>query len=121
MATGVQTEQLAIEHVKEPRKWMPIRSMKGGKRPYYSRKGKPLRNDRILADVGIVIETDELVADHLGVNRDSRNCQHEHDPKIRSPRGHLVMPIGARQGRGTLMLLLCCAFFRHAFRRLHEK
>ena len=73
MTTRIQTEELAVDHVCDPRERVPVRGVKRGERPTKSREGNSAIHHRIFFDVRIVIESDELMADHLRINT-KRDC-----------------------------------------------
>ena len=65
---------------------MPVSRMKSGERPGESRERNTAIHHWIFLDIRGVIESDELMPDHLRINR-KRDCrQTEKDEKIGSPR-----------------------------------
>ena len=58
---------------------MPVRHVKGGERPGESRGGDTAIHHWIFPDVRGVIESDELMPDHLRINRERDCSQAEKD------------------------------------------
>ena len=84
MATRHHAEELAIDHMCEPCKWMPVPRVKSGKRPGESRWRNTPIHHWIILDICRVIERDEVMPDYLRVypKRDYR--QTEQNEKIGS-------------------------------------
>ena len=61
-------EELAIDHVCNPSEWMPVRLVKSGKRPGESPERNTAIHHRVPLDVRKVVESDEAMPDHLGIN-----------------------------------------------------
>src|SRR5437762_11452624 len=72
MATCVHAEELAVDHMCDPREWMPVCRVKSGERPSESRERNAAIHHWIFLDVRGVIETDEVMPDHLGISPKSR-------------------------------------------------
>src|SRR6266702_224916 len=85
MSSCVHAKELAIDHVRNPRERMPVRRIPRGERPDESRAGKTPIHHWIFLDIRGVIESDELMPDHLRVNSKRHYRQTEQDEKIRSP------------------------------------
>src|SRR6266446_1720479 len=85
MATCIHAEELAVDHMCDPRKWMPVCHVKSGERPCESRERNAAIHHWVLLDVLIVIESDELMADHLRINPKRHYRQTEQDEEIGSP------------------------------------
>ena len=77
-----EAEELAIEHVGEPGERMPVGGVEGGESPGEAGKVRPRATHRIVADVEVVIEADELVAGDLRVNGEGDEREREEDPEI---------------------------------------
>jgi len=79
MATRKDTEELAIDHMCDPREWVPVPLVKSGKRPGESREGNAAIHHRVVLDIPIVIESEEAMPDHLRVNPKRHYRQTEQD------------------------------------------
>src|SRR4029077_2735786 len=90
MATWIHPEELAVNHMCDPREWMPVCRMKSGERPGESSERNAAIYHWVLLDVPIVIESDELMADHLRINRRRYYCQTKQDEQIGSPECQIV-------------------------------
>src|SRR2546430_17387503 len=75
MATCIHAEELAVDHMCDPREWMPVPLVKGGKGPGDSRESKAANHHCVLLDIRIVMQSDELMPDHLRTNRKSHSRQ----------------------------------------------
>src|ERR1700736_6730373 len=85
MATCIHAEELAVDHMCDPREWMPVCLMKGGERPGESRERNAAIHHWVLLDVPIVIESDELMADTWPINPKRHYRQTEQDEETGSP------------------------------------
>src|SRR6266481_732392 len=83
MATCIHAKELPVDHMCDPREWMPVPLVKGGKGPGNSRECKAAIHHCVLLDIRIVIQSDELMPDHLRINRKRHYRQTEQDEKIR--------------------------------------
>ena len=74
MAAGIECEQLAIEHVREPGQRMPISGMRGRECPAEARQGQALAHHQVIGDVfGVVIIDETAVKDWpIGANGSHR-------------------------------------------------
>src|SRR5438067_3087001 len=86
MATCIHAEELAVDHMCDPSEWMPVPLVKGGKGPGNSRERKAAIHHCVLLDIRIVIERDELMPDHLRINRKGHRRQAEQDEQIGLPK-----------------------------------
>ena len=68
MATRERAEELAIDHMCDPRKWMPVLRVKSRKRPGESRERNTAIYHWVLLDVRSVIDNYEAMPDHLRVD-----------------------------------------------------
>src|ERR1700726_1312714 len=85
MATCVHAEELAVDHMCDPRQWMPVCRVKSGERPCESRAGNTAIHHWIFLDIRGVIKGDELMADHLPINPKRNSRQTEQEEEIGSP------------------------------------
>src|SRR5258708_1773486 len=81
MATCDRAEELAIDHMCDPRKWMPVPRVKSGKRP-----GEPLERHTaihhwVLLDIRKVIDRDEATPYQLRIDPKRHYRQTEQDEK----------------------------------------
>ena len=87
MAAGLEPEQLAVEHVRNRRERMPVPRMRMGKRAEYAGHRKSSVDDRVLININMIVEIDEIVPQSLTENEPSDCNQSEADIKRReSPR-----------------------------------
>jgi hypothetical protein len=84
VAACVRAKKLAIDHVRNPSERMPVRRIKRGERPDESRAGNTAIHHWIFLDIRGVIESDELMPDHLRINRKRHYCQSTGDEEIHS-------------------------------------
>jgi hypothetical protein len=85
MSTGIEPEQLAIEHVRNTRQGMPVSGMKMGKYSNHAIECDALDDARILVNVNVVIEIDEIVPECLPKDQPGDCDQSEADAKRREP------------------------------------
>src|SRR5437868_11663836 len=85
MATCVHAEELAVDHMCDPREWMPVCLLKSGKRRSESRERNAAIHHWVLYDIRIIIESDELMPDHLRINSKRHYRQTNQDEQIGSP------------------------------------
>src|SRR5436309_15937464 len=84
MTTCDHAEELAIDHVCNPSEWMPVRLVKSGKRPSESPERNTAIHHRVPLDVRKVIESDEVMPDHLGIDPKRHYRQTEQDEEVGS-------------------------------------
>src|SRR4051812_9981584 len=68
MAAGIESENLTVDHVRQPRKRVPVTGVEGGERPDDSPPAQAGRDHRVVANVKVIIEIDELVPEDLRIN-----------------------------------------------------
>ena len=83
MSTSVQPEKLAIEHMRNTRQRVPVSRMKMGKYSNYAIEGEALDDARILININVVIEIDEIVPERLSKDQPDDCDQTETDEKRR--------------------------------------
>ena len=83
MPTGVEPKQLAIEHMRNTRQGMPVSRMKMHKCPNYAIERDALAYARILIDINVVIEIDEIVPECFPKDQPGDCDQSEADMKRR--------------------------------------
>src|SRR4029077_9849905 len=84
MATCKHTEEMAIDHMCDPREWMPVSGVKSRERPGESIKRHAAIHHGVFRDIRRVIEIDEAMPDHLRINPKCYYRQTEQDEKIAS-------------------------------------
>ena len=95
MARRIETIELAIQHVGQQGHWMPVRhDLAIGKGPHYRVTGKSFLNVRVLGDVPVIVEIDEIERDSLGVNRQTRYQQEQTDQEASI---HLLFRVPVRR------------------------
>ena len=77
--TGVQTEKLAVEHMRKPGQRMPVSNIRKTKRPLDPLDRHSIFDVLILGHVQSVIETDKFVMAYLPINTKCGNNQHHTD------------------------------------------
>jgi len=77
MTACVHAKELAINHVRNPSERMPVCRMKRSERPGESPERNTAIYHWIFLDIRGVIESDELMSDHLRVNRERHYGQTE--------------------------------------------
>jgi hypothetical protein len=65
VAARMKLIELGVEHQRDPRQWDPHLLPAMGERVDNVRPGHPAHDMGVLADVGVVVEIEELVADGL--------------------------------------------------------
>src|SRR5437899_12377090 len=75
MAACKYTEELAVDHMRDPREWMPVSLMKGGERPGEPPERNTAIHHGVLFDIRKVIDSDEVMRDHLRINPKWRDGQ----------------------------------------------
>src|SRR6266480_4301519 len=84
MTARKRAEDLAIDHMCDPCEWMPISLAKSGKRPGESPERNTAIHRRVLFDIRNIIENDEAMPDHLGINPKRHYRQTEQDEQVGS-------------------------------------
>lgn len=77
MAASIETEELDVAHVRQPRQRMPISSGYGRESPDKVLCGEPANYLGILEDVDLVIIADEVVLE------DGRKCEERQEKENR--------------------------------------
>ena len=83
MPTGAEPEQLAIEHMRNTRQRMPVSRMKMRKCSNHAIEREALDDARILININVVIEIDEVVPERLPKNQPDDCNQTERKEKRR--------------------------------------
>ena len=79
MATRKRAEELAIDHMCDPRQWMPVRLVKSGKRPGESPERNTAIHHWVLLDIRKVIDSDEAMPYQLRIDPKRYDRQTEQD------------------------------------------
>src|SRR5438876_7126855 len=119
----VRAKELAIDHVRNPSERMPVRRIKRGERPDESRAANTAVHHWIFLDIRGVIQSDELMPDHLRVNPKRYYHQAEQDDKIGLLQSCSVAKRDdtssvRRSNKGSFSFSRCS--FGHLFARLPE-
>src|SRR5437870_13254225 len=86
MAACIHAEEVAVDHMCYPRKWVPVPLVKSSERPGDSRECNTAIHHQVLLDIRIVIQSDELMPHHLRINPKRYDGQAEQDLEIGSPK-----------------------------------
>ena len=65
MAAGLQPEQLAIEHVRNRRQWVPVARVCVRERPGNVPEVNSAGDDGVFIDVNVIVEINEIVSERL--------------------------------------------------------
>src|SRR5262249_22385589 len=84
MAGCERAEELAIDHMCDPRKWMPVLRVKSRKCPGEPRERNTAIYHWVLLDVRSVIDNDEAMPNHLRVDPKSHYRQTQQDENVGS-------------------------------------
>src|SRR5262249_23176529 len=84
MATRERAEELAIDHMCDPRKWMPVLRVKTRKCPKDARERNTAIYHWVLLDVRSVIDNYEAMPDHLRVDPKSHYRETQQDENVGS-------------------------------------
>src|ERR1043166_1899818 len=76
MPARLQPEQLTVEHVRERGQRMPVARVRVRKRPDHIAEAQSSAHDRVLVDVNVIVEVNEIMPKRLP----------EHDPRDRNQR-----------------------------------
>src|SRR5437667_10014557 len=79
MAACIHAEEVAVDHMCHPRKWVPVPLVKSSERPGDSRECNTAIHHQVLLDIRIVIQSDELMTHHLRINPKRYDGQAEQD------------------------------------------
>lgn len=86
-AAGVQPEQLAVGHVREPGQRMPIIRVTVHERPFDARPGQSFPDHRILIDVTVVVVSHEIVMPRGPIDGQRGEDQEQAGPEGRPSAG----------------------------------
>ena len=81
MSAGMQSIQLAVQHVGKPGQRMPIVSLNAGERPDNSLERQPPGDHWIIIHIMIVVEVNELMAKSLAENDKRDRGQGKTNPR----------------------------------------
>src|SRR6266404_8558498 len=84
MATGEHAEELAVDHMCDPREWMPVPGVKSRKRPGESIERHAAIHHGVFRDIRKVIEMDEAMPDHLRIDPKRYDRQTDQDEEVGS-------------------------------------
>ena len=114
VATCLHAEKLAIDHMCDPREWMPVPSVKSGERPGQSAERNAAIHHGVFCDIPKLIEIGEAMPDHLRINPKRHYRQTEQDEKVGSLEGCNVADLETFRGwsvgcgNADSFSLLCC-------------
>ena len=80
MTRGIQTENGAIQHVRNPGEWMPITRIIGLERPENARPCQAMIDLGVFDDVNGIINIDELVGSEREVTKNRQGRQRQRKP-----------------------------------------
>src|SRR6478609_5059262 len=90
MAACVHAEELAVDHMRDPRERMPVCRIERGECPSEPRERNTAIHHWIFPDVRGVIERDELMPDYLRVNPKRYHRETQQDQEIGSLQSYSV-------------------------------
>jgi hypothetical protein len=73
MSAGIESKELAVEHVRNCRQWMPVSRVAVRERPNDSGQRQAAGYGRVFIDVNVIVEINEIVAERLPENQ-PRDC-----------------------------------------------
>jgi hypothetical protein len=82
MPTAVETEELTVEHVREPGEGKPVSVVEGGESPDDAGPRETAEYLRVFRDVDGVVEAYECVAPHLEIHGENGDEETEANPEI---------------------------------------
>ena len=82
MSACVHAEELAVDHMRDPRERMPVSRVERGESPSEPRERNTVIHHWVFPDVRGVIERDELMPDHLYINSECNCPQSQQDEEI---------------------------------------
>ena len=85
VTAGIQSMDLGIHHVGQPRQRVPVGAAGGCESPQNTLEGKPMHHIRIFFDIGIVIKLNEGMVLHRIVNHQRRHNQDQGDHPWQEP------------------------------------
>ena len=89
MHACVESEQLAVQHMRQPgyrnKAGMPIANKSGGECPLDARRRQTGLHLGVLGDIQIVIEAGELMGPHLEINNEGRDYQEDTYENMKIP------------------------------------
>src|SRR5436309_10870754 len=97
MPRRIETEDLAVEHVRHPRQRMPVRGVARDEGPEHVRGRETAPHVKVLRDVLAVVVIDEVAAEEARIGERRGGREDERDPKPRmGPED--VLPTKAAEG-----------------------
>ena len=91
MSSGVQSKELTIEGMRNPRQGMPVSLLEGGKRPTDGVPGKSTLNVGIFRNVGRIVKEDEAVVGNRVIEgKGNRDEDQREDDSLFLPGGGSV-------------------------------
>ena len=106
MRARSHAEQLAIEHVRHRREWMPVVGMNVGERPDHVLPIEPGLNPRIVAYVNGVVVIHEVVPERLPENHKRDRDQREANRDFQNQLGAHNLVIVSRTRRANKLSIL---------------
>jgi hypothetical protein len=73
MAARMETEELAVSHMRKPCQRMPVCGVEGSEGPDESLRRQAGYDHWVRPDVSVVVEVNELMSEYLAVN--DQSCQ----------------------------------------------
>ena len=74
---GVEAEEFAVRHVREPGERMPVARVTGGERPFDSRPRQSFLHDGIFRDVILIVVIHKTVARRRQISQQRDECEQQ--------------------------------------------
>src|SRR5438309_953064 len=99
MSTRKRAEELAVDHMCDPCEWMPVPCVKSRKRPCDSPERNTAIHHWVIFDIRKVIQSDEVMTDHLRIDPERHYRQTEQDEKVGSLERYSSACVSSATGR----------------------
>jgi hypothetical protein len=81
--TGVYPEKIYIDHVRDPREWVPICGMKACKGPFDTLQGQSLTDKLIGVNVEIIVKINKIKTNDLSEDNKTNESKRYKNKRIR--------------------------------------
>ena len=99
---GVQAENAAVNHVREPRQRMPVARGHRGERPFHARPRHTVLHDGLVGDVKAVVIDAKAEPRHRQIEREGGDGEQQSDT-ARQRHGILVSDFGGGAKRDSII------------------
>src|SRR5208283_3891944 len=98
VCAGVEAEEFAVRHVREPGEWMPVARVAGGEGPFDSRPRQSFLHGGIFRDVILIVVIHKTVVRRRQISQQRDECEQQANETRTGLRRAVVLTLESRTG-----------------------